>query len=231
MPEYRVSVAGFSQFALLCSMLQCLSFVDAATYPEQPCIPLVAARMPPKKDSHAERVRRAELAKLEEMLRENERLAQIGRLSASIAHEIKNPLEALTNVLYLLESCASSDKQLEYIALGKEEITRAVTVANQTLDFARGASNPVPVKIRGVLDEVLDFYARKISYKQLSVEVRHNFDGEVESSPGELRQIFSNLVVNALEVLEEGRGAAKTPQLSMSQLGILGPNRRESCRR
>jgi two-component system NtrC family sensor kinase len=162
--------------------------------------------MPRQGNNLAERGRSTESARLEQILRENERLAQIGRASASIAHEIKNPLEALTHVLYLLEQCASSDAQLKYIDIAKTEVTRARDIANQTLDFARNVPTPVPVKIRQVLDDVLKFYGRKISYKQLSVEVRHNFDGEVKGSPGELKQIFSNLVVNSLEVLEKGHG-------------------------
>jgi two-component system, NtrC family, sensor kinase len=160
-------------------------------------------------DDLAEQERSAELTKFEEMLQESERLAQIGRLSASIAHEIKNPLEAIEQVLYLLESSGANDEQRRYIATAQTEVKRAVDIANQTLDFARNASNPVPVKIRSILDDVLDFYGRKIAYKQLSVEVRHNFDGEIKGSPGELRQIFSNLVVNSLEVLERGRGKLK----------------------
>jgi signal transduction histidine kinase len=165
--------------------------------------------MPRRGDTLAEQGRSTEVAKLEQMLRESERLAQIGRISASIAHEIKNPLEALTHVLHLLEHCASSDEQLKYIAIGKTEVARARDIANQTLDFARNVPNPIPVNIRHVLDDVLKFYGRKISYKRLNVEVRHNFDGEVKGSPGELKQIFSNLVVNSLEVLEKGRGQLK----------------------
>jgi two-component system, NtrC family, sensor kinase len=163
----------------------------------------------PQGDNLDEQGRSTEFAKLEQMLRESERLAQIGRVSASIAHEIKNPLEALTQVLYLLERCASSDEQLKYIDIAKKEVTRARDIANQTLDLARNVPNPVPVKIRHILDDVLKFYGRKISYKQLRVEIRHNFDGEVVGSPGELKQIFSNLVVNSLEALEKGRGQLK----------------------
>src|SRR5688572_3006522 len=85
--------------------------------------------------------KRAELTKLEEMLQESERLAQIGRLSASIAHEIKNPLEAIADVLHLLEAKAASDEQRKYIAIGQTEVKRAVDIANQTLDFARNSGN------------------------------------------------------------------------------------------
>lgn len=118
--------------------------------------------MPRQGNNLAERGRSTESARLEQILRESERLAQIGRASASIAHEIKNPLEALTHVLYLLEQCASSDAQLKYIDIAKTEVTRARDIANQTLDFARNVPTPVPVKIRQVLDDVLKFYGRKI---------------------------------------------------------------------
>ncbi len=149
------------------------------------------------------------IKQLEEMLRDCERLAQIGRLAASLAHEIKNPLESLASVLYLMEKDAD-DEKLRHIAIGKKELARAVEIADQTLDFARrDAPNPVPVKISLILDDVVDFYQRKAAYKKVSIEVRQSFDGEIKGSPGEFRQIFSNLVVNSLEVVERGRGQLK----------------------
>jgi signal transduction histidine kinase len=85
----------------------------------------------------------------------------------------------------------------------------AVEIANTTLDFARDTPDRVPVKISRVLDEVVRFYGRKIRYKRVDVKVRHNFDGEIMGSPGEIRQIFSNLLVNSLEAVERERGVIK----------------------
>ena len=165
--------------------------------------------MTPQQDHLADERRSLQRLRFEEALRECERLAEIGRVSASIVHEIKNPLEALTHILYLLEHAAPSDAQRRYIGMGKAEVARARDIAGQTLDFARSLPQPTQVNVRQILDDVLKFYDRKIKYKKVKVETRHNFDGVVKGSPGELRQIFSNLVVNSLEVLETGRGQLK----------------------
>jgi len=148
------------------------------------------------------------LHRLEQALRDCDRLAQIGRVSASIAHEIKNPLEAIIAVIHLLEH-GPEEKRPEYLAIARREVERAVEIANGTLDFARDAPQPGPVKISRVLDDVTNFYRRKIRYKQINLDVRHDYDAELVASPGELRQIFSNLMVNSLEAVARERGVVK----------------------
>jgi len=139
----------------------------------------------------------------QDALRESERLAMIGRESAAIAHELRNPLEAMGNLLYLLEHASSLDETARtYVHEAEKYLAQLKDVSHHTLGFSRESANPVPVKISDVLEDVLHFYSRKISYKNVGIEKRFEFADEITSYPGELRQLFSNLIVNALEAVD-----------------------------
>jgi len=143
----------------------------------------------------------------EDALQLSQKLAEIGRHSATIAHEIKNPLESLGNLMYLLEQHPGLDATAHsYVQLSQQEVSRAARIAQQTLDFSRESSERVRVSIPTVLDKVVDFYAHKIRYKKISVEKRYEADSEVNGFPGEIRQVISNLVVNALEAVPMNKG-------------------------
>lgn len=145
--------------------------------------------------------------RVQEALRESERLATLGRESAAIAHELKNPLEAIGNLLYLLEHGSSlDDVARKHVEEARRHLAQLQDVSHQTLGFSRETPKPVPVNISEVLEDVLRFYSRKISYKNVAIERRFEFVREICGYPGELRQLFSNLVVNALEAVERERG-------------------------
>src|SRR5207249_9125624 len=95
----------------------------------------------------------------EEALRRNERLATAGRLTAAIAHEIKNPLEALTNLVYLARRDASARD--EYLRLAEQEIGRLDSIAQQALGFVREGASPERLDAGKILDEVMQLYVRK----------------------------------------------------------------------
>ncbi|HWR35350.1 MAG TPA: MASE1 domain-containing protein [Clostridia bacterium] len=136
----------------------------------------------------------------EEILRRTEKLAATGRLAASIAHEINNPLAAVANLLYLLNCDAKlSDEARHYVNMAEAELSRVTHITRQTLMFYRESSSPLILKTSEVLDNVLDLYSRKISQAQVTVERRYDSEGLIRTMPGELRQIFSNLIVNAVE--------------------------------
>jgi PAS domain S-box-containing protein len=143
----------------------------------------------------------------EEALRSSEKLAATGRLAASIAHEINNPMEAVTNLLYLIENHPGlDDTAREYARLADQELGRMDKIVKQTLGFYRESAEPVPVRIASVLDNVLELYARRLQRAGVQVQKRYRAEGEVKAFPGEMRQVFSNLISNALEALgEEGR--------------------------
>jgi PAS domain S-box-containing protein len=129
-----------------------------------------------------------------------ERLAATGRLAASIAHEINNPLEAVTNLLFLANSDPSVSESVQrYLNHADQELGRVVQIAQQTLRFYRDTTSPVPTNIPQVLDSVLDLYSRKMSYKKLRIERRYQAVTEIYSLLGEVRQVFSNLLANAID--------------------------------
>jgi signal transduction histidine kinase len=151
--------------------------------------------------AHAEQ----ELDRTAIVLRENQKLITIGRLTASIAHEINNPLESVTNLLYLLgqERSLSATAQ-EYLALAQHELARVAQISRQTLNFSRETTSPVRVHIDGLLDEVLSLYSRRVTEKNLRVERQYDCPEEAVVYPGEMRQVLSNLVTNAIEASSPG---------------------------
>ncbi len=138
----------------------------------------------------------------EEVLRRNERLATAGRLTAAIAHEIKNPLEALTNLVYLARRDAAGRD--EYLRLAEQEIGRLDSIAQQALGFVREGASPEALDAGKILEEVLQLYMRKLQGNGITVDKRCGEDLEIEGYPGELRQLFSNLLLNAIDAMKEG---------------------------
>lgn len=139
-----------------------------------------------------------------EMLRENQKLIALGRLAATIAHEINNPLESLTNLLYLMEiDRTSSEKSAEYLKLAQLELNRAVQICKQTLTFSRETSAPVQVQLADLMEEVLVLYGRKIADRKLHIVRHYEFPDAIGIFPGEMRQVLSNLVANAIEACAE----------------------------
>lgn len=158
-----------------------------------------------------------ERVRTENVLRLNEKLAATGRLAATIAHEINNPLESVTNLIFLLQNHGGlDDTARQYVNTAASELARVVHIARQTLGFYRDTSSPVPVRISGLLQDVLDLYSRKAANREIRVEPQFEYDAVVEGFPGELRQIFSNLVANAIEAI--GRGGKLRIHVHRSRL-------------
>ena len=140
---------------------------------------------------------------IEEALRRSEKLAAAGRIAGTLAHEINNPLSAVTNLLYLLQTSGLGEVHQRYVDLAASELARVSQIARNTLSFYREAANPIPVRLEEVLDSVLELYSRQVLDKQLRVTRRYSSDGEILNFPGELRQVFSNLVLNAIDALPQ----------------------------
>jgi PAS domain S-box-containing protein len=136
-----------------------------------------------------------------EALRQTEKLAATGRLAASIAHEINNPLEAVTNLVYLARRQPQNVEK--YLQLADHELDRIAQITKNTLGFYRDSTSPTSVNISEVLREVLALYARKLQFKRISLEYEPHDGIEIFGFPGELRQVFANLVANAIEALPE----------------------------
>ncbi|MEO6829437.1 MAG: ATP-binding protein, partial [Acidobacteriaceae bacterium] len=140
----------------------------------------------------------------EEMLRRTEKLAATGRLAASIAHEINNPLEAVTNLLYLLHQQPLDAEAREYTEMAQQELARVSQITQQTLRFYRQSSKPVLVNPADVLDAVLSLHHGRVNAARVEVKRRYRAGGELQAFSGEIRQLFANLVGNALDAMPKG---------------------------
>ena len=138
----------------------------------------------------------------ERTLQSTEKLASIGRIAATVAHEIHNPLDALGNLLYLIEhSHDLSDSNKTYVRLAREELERVTSISEQMLTFSRETRQPVEISLTEVMENVLTLYAARI--RRMGVVVVRNFapSGAVKVFPGEMRQVLSNLIGNALDAM------------------------------
>lgn len=141
---------------------------------------------------------------VESALVRSEKLAAMGRLASTVAHEVNNPLESVTNLLYLVGTDEDlSPTTRSYITLAEEELARLSNITRLTLTFARSASVRAPIDIAGVLDAVLSIYQRRGDQLNVTVERFYTPELMVEMPPHELRQIVINLVANALDALTE----------------------------
>lgn len=146
-----------------------------------------------------------EYHQMEQALRESERHAAMGRLAAIIAHEINNPLEAVMNVFYLLRNHPSLDEQARELAsIAEEELNRVGHITKQTLAFYRESAKPVPVSLSKILDEVLEVYTRLLRLHGISVEKQSATEGAITAFPVEMRQVFVNLIGNAVQAMPAG---------------------------
>lgn len=141
----------------------------------------------------------------EQTLRASERLNQAGRLSATIAHEIRNPLDTVTNLIYLLQHDSNSGSMMrQYLEMASEELSRITQITGQLLTFHREAWHPIEVSIAEVLNSVLTLFAPQVRKGSITVEKRFETTAKVRGFPGELRQVFSNLVGNAIDAMPNG---------------------------
>ncbi len=140
----------------------------------------------------------------EEALRQTEKLAAVGRLASSIAHEINNPLESVTNLLYLAEHSVGDSETRKHIQLAQQELGRVTNIATQTLRFHRQSTNPTRVHITGLLRSVLTLFAGRLTNAGVSVELRSRGEEQLVCYENDLRQVFANLVSNSLDAMERG---------------------------
>ena len=141
----------------------------------------------------------------EEALRKAEKLAVTGRLAASIAHEINNPLEGITNLLFLLRNfCQLEDPALNYVTMAEYEVRRIAEITQQTLRFYRQTTLPTRTKMKDLLDSVLSLYQGR--FNSLDLQVERDYDPELDlfCFAGEIRQVFANLVGNSIDASVRG---------------------------
>ncbi|HWF05935.1 MAG TPA: ATP-binding protein [Candidatus Angelobacter sp.] len=170
-----------------------------------------------------------ELKLAKEALIRTEKLSAAGRLAASIAHEINNPLEAVTNLLYLARS--APERTQDFLAMADEELARVTHLTKQTLGFYRDSGAPGPVDLSLLIEGVLNIYQSKLKTKQLMVMKDFGVTERINTVAGELRQVLSNLLANAVDAsrnqgkimirtkLAQGRGGAAGVRITVADTG------------
>jgi PAS domain S-box-containing protein len=142
--------------------------------------------------------------KLEAALHISERLASVGRLAATVAHEINNPLESVINFIYIAKQHPEASEEIKrYLNSADTELRRVAHITQQTLGFYRDNSQPVVLVIADVIQDVLMIYERKCQYKMLNIEQRIEPGLTLNTVQGELKQILSNLISNAIDASKE----------------------------
>ena len=145
------------------------------------------------------------VAQRTEALVRSEKLAAMGRLAGIIAHEINNPLEAISNALFLLREHPSLDNEARRFAtLAEQELTRVAHITRQTLSFYRESQEPVSVSIFEVLDNVLELQSHRLRASGIKLDKEFRSSLVIQGYPNELKQVFLNLIGNAIEAMREG---------------------------
>ena len=140
----------------------------------------------------------------EEALRKSEKLVVAGRLAASIAHEINNPLESVTNLLYLIGTSNSLEEAKTHTEVAAGELARVSQIVTHTLSFYREPNKPVYAQIPEILHSALALYQGRLSHAEIIIEKDLRECTPILVLVGELRQVILNLIGNALDAI--GRG-------------------------
>ena len=143
----------------------------------------------------------------EEVLRRTEKLAAAGRLAASIAHEINNPLEAIVNCMYLVEQGTLDESSRSYLQMAQRELDRVTHITTQTLRFYRQSSRPMPTAIPDLLDSVLALYEARMRDNGISVTRDYDRTPPIVALDGEIRQVLANIIGNAIDSMIGSDGA------------------------
>jgi signal transduction histidine kinase len=151
-------------------------------------------------------VETTERRRAEEALRKSEKLAATGRLAASIAHEINNPLEAVTNLLYLIRHGELDRNSMQYAELAQDEIARMSEITQQMLRFYRQSTKPVLANVCALLDSVMALHQRRAAALQIEIVRSYKSDVELFCFSGEMRQLLNNLIANAIDAMTPGGG-------------------------
>lgn len=147
-----------------------------------------------------------ELRRAERLALQNEKLAAVGRLAGSIAHEINNPLEAVTNLVYLARHSERLEKAQEYLDAVEVELGRVAGITSQTLRFYRQASEPRSVTCYDLLSSALGIYQSRLANSGINVEKRKRAHRPVLCFDGEIRQVLNNLIGNAIDAMSAKGG-------------------------
>ncbi len=139
-------------------------------------------------------------------LMQTEKLAAVGRLAASIAHEINNPLESVTNLIYLSRTSQNFSEVQEYLSIAERELRRVSVISNQTLRFYKQSTNPVAVPCEELIESVLTVHQGRIVNARVTIERSNRAQRPILCFDGEIRQVLTNLVGNAVDAMYSNGG-------------------------
>jgi PAS domain S-box-containing protein len=143
--------------------------------------------------------------KTESALMQSEKLAAVGRLAASISHEINNPLESVTNLLYLIAQDADLPRQARtYLSIAEGEIARVSQIASQTLRFHRQSTKASDITPEALIESVVGVYQGRLHNSSIQVVRQHRIAASITCYEGEIRQVLHNLVGNAIDSMRTG---------------------------
>jgi signal transduction histidine kinase len=160
-------------------------------------------------------------ATAQEAVRRSEKLAVAGRLAASIAHEINNPLESVTNLLYLINRSNDLGEIKMFARTAEQELARVSEITTQTLRFHRQQSNPLEALLSDLIDSVLSLFHGRILAARVRVVCDFRTAEKINIYGGEIRQVIANLVQNALDAMPQG-GTLHLRVEAVSRHGRLG---------
>jgi PAS domain S-box-containing protein len=138
----------------------------------------------------------------EEALLRAEKLAAAGRLAATVAHEINNPLEAVMNLVFIAKTGVGDSEQV--LSLAERELSRVAAIAKQTLGFYRDSGAFIDVDLVTVINETLELYSGKLESKSLTIDRQFSAAPSIRARRGDLYQIFANLLTNAIDASPHG---------------------------
>jgi PAS domain S-box-containing protein len=140
----------------------------------------------------------------EDALRKSEKLAAVGRLASSIAHEVNNPLEAVTNLLYLIHTSDVSEEVKDLTSMAQQELARVTQITTQTLRFHRQSTNHSCVQLPAIVDSSLALFRGRMVACGIEIEREYADCPPLRCAEADLRQVITNLLSNALDAARQG---------------------------
>jgi PAS domain S-box-containing protein len=145
-----------------------------------------------------------ERKRLEKQLIRSEKLAATGRMAATVAHEINNPLDAVLNLLYLAHKSGSIAEVQSFLSVAESELEHVAQIARQALGYYRDDGTPTPVVVLELIENILAVYQGKLTSAGIATECRFEDQPPLLGSRTELMQVFSNIVANAIDAMPRG---------------------------
>ncbi len=141
--------------------------------------------------------------KVEKALHTSERLATVGKLAATIAHEINNPLEAVTNLVFLAQGCMGDREGKVFLEQAQQELARMALLTKQTLGFYRENKGARPLTLEELITPLVSVFSARARNKQISIETDIRENPTLVGIPGEIRQLFANLLNNSIDAVSD----------------------------